>query len=40
MGCVSWIRSVLKAAIGEGPAQTFVEEEKQEGDFNSFGVSR
>ena len=37
MGCVSWVRSVVKAAIGEWPAEAFVEEEKQEGNFNASG---
>ena len=37
MGCVSWVRSMVEAAIGEGTAEALVEEQEQEGNLNAFG---
>jgi hypothetical protein len=37
VGCVSWVGSVVKAAVGQGTAETLVEEQKQEGNLNTFG---
>jgi hypothetical protein len=37
IGCVSWVRSVVKAAVGEWPAEALVEEQEQEGNLNAFG---
>ena len=37
MGCVSRVRSMVEAAIGEGTAEALVEEQEQEGNLNAFG---
>src|ERR1700691_42776 len=37
VGGVSWIGSVVKAAVGQGTAETLVEEQKQERYLNPFG---
>ena len=37
MGCVIWIGSVVKAAVGQGAAEALVEEQKQERHLNAFG---
>ncbi len=34
--CVSWVGSVVKAAVGEGTAESLVEEQEQEGYLNAF----
>ena len=34
---VSWIWDVVKAAVGQGTAEAFVEEQKQERYLNAFG---
>jgi hypothetical protein len=33
---VSWVGSVVKAAVGQGTAEALVEEQKQECDLNAF----
>ena len=37
VGCVSWVGGVVKAAVGQGTAETLVEEQKQERHLNPFG---
>jgi hypothetical protein len=37
MECVSRVRSMVEAAIGEGTAEALVEEQEQEGKLNAFG---
>ena len=36
VGSVSWVGSVVKAAVGQGTAEALVEEQKQECDLNAF----
>ncbi len=33
---MSWVGSVVKAAVGEGTAESLVEEQEQEGYLNAF----
>ncbi len=37
VGCVSWVGSVVKAAVGQGTAKALMEEQKQERPLNTFG---
>ena len=36
VGAVLWDRPVMKAAVGEGAAQTLVEEQEEQGHLDAF----
>jgi hypothetical protein len=36
-GCLSWIRSVVVAAVGQRTAKAFVKEQKEECHLDAFG---
>jgi len=36
VGCVGWVGSVVKAAVGQGTAEAFMKEEEQERDLDAL----